>query len=421
MIEKLFRLADYGKGMFAGLLGVALNFSIQLMLTRHLGIVAFGTFALWRNNVQLSYGLGTFSLNMLALKEVSQRSSTEQSKLVWPFLVSGSKFVALMSLAGATLIAIPLAQETSPPVAALVAVPCLGLVAFWAAANRAYNRDFTSLLLERAGQPFLFAGVIFAALLGFLKLSSESILFWFSGTCLLTLAFILLIARPLFDLRKQSTIETLGFEKGEFSLLSIAQRSLPFFLISVASFFSARSPLLVSGFFLSAKELGQAAFMLSLAGLISVLLFSVNLIAGPQIAAAYARSDYTAAHHEVNHVRRIMIGVGSLTAAVLYFSAPFMENMAGVKDIIHGPAFVILLTANLVNLLLAVPALFLQMTDAQKALAIVMNVGVALKILLLVPLVSMAGTIGIAVAELAQAVLVGTGVSILYRNKRMKQ
>lgn len=415
VIARLRNLLHYGLGLMAGMLGVSINFLMQVMLTRYLGTAGFGQFALWRNNVHLASAFGTLSVQTLALKDVSHPDWKADPGRVTAFLLAGSALVIAVSTVAALVIVMPFSPPRFGFVAALVAVNGLGLLAFWAATNRAFSGGVAALVLERAGQPFFFASLAAAALFGLVAPDLADLGWGYAAASALALAIVIALAATIWRhglptvLRGETGLRAHGNTPP-----AIARRAIPFFLISIASFLSARSPLFVAGFILAPDDLGRLAFMISLAGLVSVLLFSVNLVAGPRIAHAFSAGEPRKAQAEVRKVRWLAGGLGTVTAGLLFATAPLVERLAGAPGLIVEPAFALLLAGGVVTVLLSPAALYLQMTDGQATLARLLNAGVALKVVLLYPLGRHFGIEGIAVAEVVQSVMVGLAVAIIY-------
>lgn len=416
MLARLRNLLHYGLGLMAGMMGVGINFLMQVMLTRYLGTAGFGQFALWRNNVHLASAFGTLSVQTLALKDVSHPDWKADPGRVMAFLLAGSALIVAISSAATMAIVVPFSPPQFGIVAALVAVNGLGLLAFWAATNRAFSGGVGALVLERAGQPFFFAALAAAALFGLVTPDLADLGWGYAAASGLALVIVIALAGAIWRRGLAEALRgTARFRAHGNTPAAIARRAIPFFLISIASFLSARSPLFVAGFILAPEDLGRLAFMISLAGLVSVLLFSVNLVAGPRIAHAFSAGEPGKAHAEVRKVRWLAGGLGTATAGLLFVTAPLVERLAGAPGLIIEPAFALLLAGGVVTVLLSPAALYLQMTDGQATLARLLNAGVALKVLLLYPLGRHFGIEGIAVAELVQSVMVGLAVAVIYR------
>lgn len=405
----------YVAGLMAGMLGVGINFLMQIMLARYLGTAGFGLFSVWRNNVHLASAVGTLSVQTLALRDVSHPDWKADPARVTAFLVAGSSLVIALSGITTMLIVWPFSPPQFHILASLLAAWGLGLLAFWAAANRAFSGGVGALVLERAGQPFLFASLALAAILGWVQPDVTGLGWGYAASAMIALLTVVALAGAIWRRGLPVVLSgTVGFAADGNTPLSIARRAIPFFLISLASFFSARSPLFVAGFIFAPEELGRLAFMLSLAGLVSVLLFSINLVAGPRIAAAFAAGEMRRAHAEVRRVRWLAGGLGIVTAAALMAGVPLVEQLAGAPGLIDRQAFALLLAGGLITVLLAPAALYFQMTNGQATLAKVMNTAVIIKLLLLYPLGLYYGIIGVAVAEVLQSLIAGSAIAFVY-------
>lgn len=400
--RKLKRLAEYGVGVGSTFAGLFFNFAVQIVLARLLGLHGFGQFALWRNNTQFAAQLSGLSLNTLALKRISELKQAGAWDEIQGLRRRSTVIVLCLSVvAGA---AISPTVEVSP----LLTIPTvlvMALLTLWSASNRALVGGTIALVTERALQPFLYLAVALAFLWAAGGPSVTTMGGVYFATFAVSLALVWLVAKGA----PRGSAASGGY-------LALIRSALPFFAISVASFMSQRVPLLFSSFLFTDAEVGQLAFMLSLAGLIQVSLASVNLVAGPKIAAAHSRGDNAEVHREVRKVRIIAAAIGVPSALILALGAPVFEWLTATPNLIVEPAFLILLLSGLVTVFLSGPVIYLQMTDKQAVLAKAMNGAVLLKIALVVPLARALGLTGLAAAELVQAVLMGAATAYVYQS-----
>lgn len=402
-VQKLKRLAEYGVGVGSTFAGLFFNFAVQIVLARLLGLHAFGQFALWRNNTQFAAQVSGLSLNTLALKRVSELKQAGEWGAIHGLRRRSTTIVLCLSLVSGA--AISRTVDVSPFLT-IPTVIAMALLTLWSASNRAMVGGTIALVTERAVQPLLYLAVALAIMWMQGRPSVTIMGEYYFATFIVSLGLVWIVAR-------RGPKGSAAHYDGYFALIRSA---LPFFAISVASYVSQRVPLLMSSFLFTDAEVGQLAFMFSLAGLIQVSLASVNLVAGPKIAAAHGRGDNAAVHREVRKVRIIAAAIGISAAMALALGAPLFEWLTATPNLIVEPVFAILLLSGLVTVLLSGPVIYLQMTDKQAVLAKAMNGAVVLKIALVIPLAHTLGLTGLAVAELVQAVLMGAATAYVYQN-----
>lgn len=399
-------LLGYIVGVGSTLAGVGFNFLVQLILARLLGLEQFGQFSVWRNNVQLAAALSGLSLSTLGLKRISELRQDGQAGRISVFRRRTTFIVLGLSLVLGAIIGF--LTPRVHPLVTISAVTTMAVVTLWASANRAQVGSTMSLVAERAIQPLLYLIATGAVLIIAGSADVQTMSLYFIGSFGVTLALVLLAFR--------TPIAT-PVEHLEETPKAILRATLPFLAISVASFASARVPLLVGAFIFTVTEVGQLAFMLSVSGLLQVLLFSVNMVSGPRIAAAGNRGDQTMINREVHRIRILVAATAVPVALGLYFGMPLISKLAGSDALIVPDVFVMLMVAGFVGILTYPPVIALQMTNGQGTLASLANAAVLTKILALVPLGLAFGLRGAAVAELVQALLMGAGISIAYRRK----
>ncbi len=405
------KLVEYGGGIVAGLGGVGCNFLIQLALARFLGAANFGQFALWRNNVQLAAGLGGFSIHTLSLKTLAIAKDQAAPETINRYQRNASLLVIALSSLLALLLALLLTPASFPIAASVGASVSLALLALWAASHRALHGGVIAIFAERTLQPLVFLLCIMGALAGLFSTNAQGFAWWFLGASTLAVGGVFVLSYRHRHSARDGSDNANDIAKPK----RILRNAAPFFLVSISGFLSARIPLIFGGFILSASELGQLAFMISLAGLVSVIMFTTNLVAGPKIASAHGKGDYRAAYAEVRMARWLVAGLGTVAATGIWLAIPLFTWITNDPDLIVHPVLLLFLAANLLSIVLAVPALFLQMTGHERKLALVANTAVAAKIVILYPLGAAYGVAGFAIAEIAQAAVAGAGIAWTYR------
>ncbi len=416
------KFADYGTGVFSGLSAVLFNFLIQIILIRLLGVASFGLFALWRNNVLLAASLGSFSMNTFALKRLSTLRINRELNAISVFRRNSTFVVLALSIVTGFITAIFLRPEAFGFFATVGTVISLALIFVWAAGNRALYGGLLVLFAERGLLPLIFLSIVALALVNVFEPDLNSLGGLFFGAVLLTLFVVFSLDRKTIDFdenqKNKSAPSGVLVAVPEQSPIYLLKDSLPFFFISLASFASARMPLILVAPIISPAQLGQLAFMLSLSGLVGVTLFSLNMVAAPKIASAHASGNHEDSHHVVNYVRWLAFFLASAAAIALWFLQPFFAWATDSSGLIVPQAFAIFLAASFLNVMLGVPTLYLQMTGHQTTLAKLVNFGVGLKIALVVPMIMQFGLVGVAGSEVIQFLALGVGVTFLYRKAR---
>lgn len=256
---------------------VLLSFLSRIALARILGPSAFGTFAIWENNVQLFGTLGTSGETNHAIREIARpgRGSKDDRRTAVEALCRTLVAATIFGLAGALIFY--LFQDGSGEAAAMqvVAVIAFALLLTLSALHRSLGSMIVGMLFNRLFYQTAFLILLIAA--AGLFASAYFALSVYTGLLAAAAA-----ASIVYLLRRIGLPGlTLAVVK---SAVRNARQVVPFFFVNSLFVINARYILAMSGIFLTGDLLGQVGLMFTVVAMMIIPISTLNLVYSPILA-----------------------------------------------------------------------------------------------------------------------------------------
>ena len=398
---------------------VVINFIVQIILARFFGLATLGSFALWRNNVQLVAGMSKLGLSNFSLREVPTILKNGKSGQLSPFLI----FVTLMALIGIFIFNIIFLMFFEPNNQGynktwMFVISCLAMTAIiiLSALIRLFDRVIISILFDRLAILSLF--LIFL-LIGLLTQKPINFELWFLISLLTSLFIISIIF--LFSYRDYNRNKTIIPSPPSIDMTVVRRKWVKsltsFFALDVGNIMSVRTTLLIAGLFLTSDQLGQYVFMLMLAGLVGLPLMGFNMVIAPRISAASANQDFDKAAREINLIRSLSFKFGLIIAIVIFFGYGLLEWIANQPNTVIPLILLIMLIKALINASFGPVGTGLAMLGHQGISAKVLIILVIIKIPILVLACTQFGILGIVIVELLYVFTWNFILALILQNK----
>lgn len=393
---QLFVLRNAGFSMALRLIGIALSYLANVLLSRLLGMQAYGEYV-----IALSWAL----VLTLAAKAGFDNSALRYSTVYYEkgnfpawrgFIHFAAAVVTLSSIAIGTLIylagqkVIPIEDSTSFW-AGLLVLP-LALLAFFSVILRTTRRILAAQFYEQILRPtVIVAGAACAALAG-IQLSASSAM---ELTAFAAFAAVLALMFQLRAIMRPARSHRPRFgDWSEWLVLSV-----PMFVLSVVQELLNQIDIILLGQFADDRQAALFAASWRLASLVPFALAALTMMSGPLIAAAHDRRAADELHRVSSVTARAGFAFALVSAGALYILG---EPLLGI----FGPGFVegravlsVLLIGGIVNAFTGAVAYFMTLTGHERQALAIFTGSLVLSVGLNMLLIPRFGAIGSAVAS----------------------
>jgi O-antigen/teichoic acid export membrane protein len=387
-----------GAGISMGVrtVGVALSYAANVLLSRSLGLEAFGKFAIalsWAlvlalpakagfDNSALRYGSIYFDKQEFGALRGFVRFSAVA------ILVVSSSIGVLIIIAGSRLV--PADPVTRAWTAALL-VP-LALMAFYSVVLRAARWIVSSQLFEQMVRPtVVIVGIAIARLAHFGLTPASAMGLTAAAAVVALLGLVFQTRRAL----RPAVLHAPDYANWR-RWLAV---SLPLLMVGVVQEMMNQIDILLLG---QLSDEGQAALFAAswrIASLVPFALVALGTMAGPLIASAYERGLSTEMHRVSTLVARFGFGFAIVSASFLYLLAGPLLGMFGRGFVAGEGVLSILLIGGIVNAFTGVVAYFTTLTGRERQGLIIFAGALILSIVLNVLLIPGFGAVGAAIAS----------------------
>jgi len=207
--------------------------------------------------------------------------------------------------------------------------------------------------------------------------------------------------------------------QGLYSHKDIFKRSYPMALSSISFFLMQSVDIILLGKFTSFETIAYYAAAVKIATVTSLVLLSVNIIAGPKIAEFYTNKDKASLNKIVKKSSRLIL-LFSVPAIILIFAfSEFILSLFGEAFVAAKEVLWVLLIGQLFRSLSGPIAIYMNMTEKQNKLHLFLFLGLGVNIFLNWILIPKYGMIGAAYATVISIVF-WNGLAVLYTYKKDK-
>lgn len=312
-----------GVSVAVNLVSIALTFAIRLMVARVAGAAAFGTFAVWHNNV-LGFGTaGGFGQHNYIIRLLTARDNLQEGERDIIALsavrlsVIGAAFFAFV--AAVLLVGFQGGSWTQAWWQA-AAIFALALMVTLGAVHRGLGAITLGIAFNRLVYPLLF-------ILGLLVLAGRDLdAQWPIMLCSAAMLTALLASAACFARRIAINRRTLA---NLVPVRRLAKEALPYFLLALALAVNGRYLLALFGVFADGEQLGQLALAATLAAIVAIPEATLNLILGPHLARQLAQSGQ-GARSVLAFLGAVLVTTLACSLLVYWGHRPALE-LAGIK------------------------------------------------------------------------------------------
>ena len=392
----------------AKIIGVALGFVFNLIISHYYGAEALGVFALVSTFFVMAlipalFGTGISILRLIPehIARHSLASARQLYSKVRLFIIATAGAVSLLMYGGSAIIAEGLFHK--PSLAGLFAMATLfiiprALTDLNINAIRALKSIRMFALFQILGPA---ANILILILLTCCFFDRYNPVYTLFYSALLLFALSTFLARRQWrrhDTDAPQHIETIR-------LTQLATLSFPMFLTSAMGAVMTQIDIVMIGIYQTTEAVGVYAVAMKFALLTSFVLSSVNAIAAPTFSELYAKNEM----HSLQQVaqkssRMIFYAIMPIIAGLVVFGQALLGAF-GELFTAGYPAMLILLVGQLFNALAGSVGYLMNMTGYQKAYNSIMMTGAAVNIVLNILLIPTYGINGAAVASMISMVL----------------
>jgi O-antigen/teichoic acid export membrane protein len=399
-------------------LGIALTYSMQVVIARCAGPFEFGVFAYAWTWMNVLFLVAAFGMNESALRLMPSYSARSEWPLLRGFVVCGPAVVfGLAGIAGLAAVGALLLlghrvgeHYRLPLLLTFAATPLFGLLAFMQGVGRALGSVFAAFLPRFIGLPgFVILAVGGFAIAGKIADAVHIIAATVAAAGVLVLAQATLLLRALPAEAREAAAKT--------PVRDWLKLAMPFLFIAICFGLLTHCDLLMVGFFLSASDVAIYQAASRTAALVSFPLFALNALVAPMIARLHAE----------NRLRDLERAVSIATRAVFWPSlVAALLAIAGGGYIlgIFGPAFEaghlalsILILGHIVNVGTGPVSYLMTMTGHQEPCAAVWATAVVGQFVLNLLLIPQIGIVGAATGTTLATCFVTISLTILVKRR----
>ena len=418
-----FRASNVGFGLIFSSIGISfISISVQtltqLIIVRYFGLSTFSSFAYWRNTAVFCGAFSCFGLNVATIKFGSTKLQNDEKCELFSFFFWSLIIVVFISLflgviGHAWISQISLELNFSSLITLLCCVSFAAL-AMTAAQVRVLYPGLLGISLERLIPYLIFFLILIFSILIDVEIEAPDLAVFLGMVLSLTLIV------SSFAVVRKAAPAMLG--SGPSALLSAfpadeLRSGYRFFLIALSGNIGGRVPLLLSGMMLPLESVGQFALLVSISGLLMVPMLSMNMVIGPELSAAEARTDPIAIKKIIAKAHLICALLVICALPALGFGKPLLEAALGKLGIFDMLPYFLFIGAACIYAVLNVPAVALQMAGFEKQLAVILLCVTAVKICVGVVLGAWFGLSGFGFAEVLAACLTGGIVQYQFRRR----
>lgn len=269
----------FGVPVVINFASVGLSFIARMLLARFLGPAAFGTFAVWQNNIQLFGTLGTIGQGNYVIREMS-RTKAPRSELArhaaFDALLLTAAGGALFGAGGALVFVALQGGSVSQSLLQLGSTVLFALLLTLSAVFRGAGSLVVGNIFDRLVSQILF--------LLFLVVAGAALI---GGTVGAMAAFTLTLSIAA-GCSILYLVKTVGFDiassAARMNLAAQWRHIAPFFLVNSMFVINARYLLTYAGMVVDGEVLGQVGLVFTVVALMIIPVSTLNLIAAPYLA-----------------------------------------------------------------------------------------------------------------------------------------
>jgi len=388
----------HGAGVSMGvrIAGVALSYGANILLSRTLGVQAFGEYV-----IALSWALVLTLPAKAGFDNSALRYSTiylerQDFASLRGFVRFGAAIVVVISLlmgavillVGSTLV--PVQPETRLW-SAIMILP-LALLALFSVVMRTAHRIVSSQFYEQMLRPALVIGGVLGIAVAGGHLSAASAMGLTTAAATVALAALVVELRRVF--RSASQYEPRYDEWQQWLAVS-----LPMLMLGVVQELMNQIDIILLGQLADARQAALFAASWRLASLVPFALVGLATMAGPLIAAAYERRSIDELHRVSRMVARAGFAFALISAAVLFLLGRPLLGLFGPDFVAGLDVLSILLLGGIVNAFTGVVAYFTTLTGKERQGLAIFAGALVLSIVLNLVLIPRFGAVGAAVAS----------------------
>lgn len=388
----------HGAGVSMGvrIAGVALSYGANILLSRTLGVQAFGEYV-----IALSWALVLTLPAKAGFDNSALRYSTiylerQDFASLRGFVQFGAAIVVVISLlmgavillVGSTLV--PVQPETRLW-SAIMILP-LALLALFSVVMRTAHRIVSSQFYEQMLRPALIIGGVLGIAVAGGHLSAASAMGLTTAAATVALAALLVELRRVFRSASQH-----GPRYDEWQQWLAV--SLPMLMLGVVQELMNQIDIILLGQLADARQAALFAASWRLASLVPFALVGLATMAGPLIAAAYERRSIDELHRVSRMVARAGFAFALISAAVLFLLGRPLLGLFGPDFVAGLDVLSILLLGGIVNAFTGVVAYFTTLTGKERQGLAIFAGALVLSIVLNLVLIPRFGAVGAAVAS----------------------
>jgi O-antigen/teichoic acid export membrane protein len=388
-------LKGAGLSMSVRMTGMGLSYAANILLSRTLGVEAFGEYVIALSWVLVLTLPAKAGFDNSALRYSTIYLEREDFAALRGFVRFGASIVIAISLAIGALIV--LAGPRLVPVqghtrlwAAVLVLP-LALLAFFSAVMRTAHRIVSAQFFEQMLRPALvIAGVLTVIATGHLSAASAM-----EAT---TVAALAALAALLFELRRmfRSVRMPAPSYKEWQQWLAV---SMPMLMLGVVQELMNQIDIVLLGRLADARQAALFAASWRLASIVPFALVGLATMAGPLVAGAYARRSIDELHRVSTIVARIGLAFALLSAGALYLLGTPLLALFGPDFVAGRDVLSILLLGGIVNAFTGVVAYFTTLTGRERQGLAIFAGALMLSVILNLVLIPPLGAVGAAIAS----------------------
>ncbi len=364
-----------------------------------IGPVAFGTFSVWLNNVNLFGLIGMYGHQNYVLKEFAiyngkqSNASSKSASQVFMFVLLWSGFVGFVSA-----IFFYFLQEGSW-IAGLLqigAVVCIAILTALSSIHRSFDSYIIGISFDRLLYQILFLLIIITA-------GSYIYIAHFSEMAFFFALLIATVASTLFLHKKVGISSAVKHSRG--TMVDRTKTVFPFFAISLGMIVNSRYQLALVGMFLSGEILGEIGVILTILGLISLPVATLQLVFGPPVARALASENESPDTNIVN-IYLTINALGTFIAAIIVVLLyDVLLDFVGFDSSVKFSTLLILVAGLVVQGVLSSFIIIGQNAGHASNLSKIFGFFVVMKLVLGAFLTSQWGLAGLAIADIVVGIV----------------
>lgn len=394
--------------------GVGVAYGMQVVVARWAGAFEYGVFAYAWTWMNLIYLVGSFGMGDAALRLIPSYSAHGEWAKVRGMVIRGPAVVfapaAVLGLVGAGLILL-LGDRVGeyyrvPLVVTFIAMPLIGVLAYFHNVGRALGSVLTAFLPRYFGLPgAVLAGVAVYVWIGEAPTATGLIYATAVGIGVLALVQGVALIRVMPHEAKTTASET--------PVRAWVKLAMPLMFITVCYALLTHCDMLMVGFFLSANEVAIYQAASRTAALISFPLFALNALVAPMIARHFAEKRMDELQRSVSIATRVAFWPSLVGALLAVAGGKYLLGVFGQTFEQGHLALAILILGHIFNVGCGPVSYLMTMTGNQDRCAVVWAVTIAGQFVLNLALIPAFGILGAAIATTAATCFLTISLTIL--------